>query len=156
MAISTAAAGGALGGDVGVDGGLVGGDSGLLGGDGAGGGLAFDGGYELAGLYVVAFLDVEVRDTSESGGADVDVGFGLNLAGAADGGDEILAGGVGGDDGEHAGAAVNDGSGDDADQYEEADDETDNAFRVHADEVSSLALRCYEPGHGPGRRTRVF
>jgi hypothetical protein len=41
---------------------------------------------QLAGLDVVAFLDVEVGDAAEGGGADVDVGLGLDLAGAADDG----------------------------------------------------------------------
>jgi hypothetical protein len=33
---------------------------------------------------VVALFDVEVGDAAEGGGADVDVGLGLDLAGAAD------------------------------------------------------------------------
>jgi hypothetical protein len=39
---------------------------------------------------VVALFDVEVGDAAEGGGADVDVGLGLDLAGAADDGDEVL------------------------------------------------------------------
>ena len=52
----------------------------------------FHRGEDGAGLYVVAFLDVQVRDAAEGGGADVDVGLGLDLAGAADGGDQVLRG----------------------------------------------------------------
>ena len=65
-------------------------------------------------LYVVAFFDVEVRDAAEGGGADVDVGLGLDLAGAADDGDEILAHDLAGGDLGDAGLAVSDGAGGDA------------------------------------------
>jgi hypothetical protein len=90
--------GGLLGGDKGIDVGARGVDGGALGGNGAGGLLAFDGGEELAGLGVIAFFDVEVRDSTEGGGADVDVGLGLDLSCAADRGDEIFANGFGGGD----------------------------------------------------------
>ena len=60
----------------------------------------------VAVLYVVAFLDVEVGDAAEGGGADVDVGLGLDLAGAADDGDEILADDLAGGDLGDAGLAV--------------------------------------------------
>ena len=48
---------------------------------------ALDGGESRAGFYVVALFDVEVGDAAEGGGADVDVGLGLDLAGAVDDGD---------------------------------------------------------------------
>ena len=80
-----------LGGDVGGDVGLRGGDGGLLGVDGSLGLDALHAGEDVAFLNVVPLLDVEVSDAAEGGGADVDVGLGLDLAGAADGGDEILA-----------------------------------------------------------------
>ena len=44
----------------------------------------FDGGDDLALLDVVAFFHVEVGDAAEGGGADVDIGLGLDLPGAAD------------------------------------------------------------------------
>ncbi len=83
---------------IGVDVGLGGGDGGLLRRDGGGGLHALDGGEDGAGLDVVAFLDVEVGDAAEGGGADVDVGLGLDLAGAVDDGDEVLAHNLAGGD----------------------------------------------------------
>ena len=62
---------------------------------------------------MVALFDVEVGDAAEGGGADVDVGLGLDLAGAADDGDQVLshcfAGGYVGD----VGLAVKNGANDD-------------------------------------------
>ncbi len=50
-----------------------------------------DGGDHLAPLNPVAFFHVEVGDAAHRGGADVDVGLWLDLAGAADDGGEVLA-----------------------------------------------------------------
>ena len=100
---------GVLGGDVGGDVGSGGGDGGLLGVDRGLGLHALHAGEDVALLHVVAFFDVEVGDAAEGGGADVDVGLGLDLAGAADGGDEILADGFAGGDLGDVGLAVEDG-----------------------------------------------
>ena len=83
--------GGLLRGDVGGDVGVGGVDGGLLAVD-----VGFlldvlDGGDDLAFLHVVAFFHVEVGDPAHGGGANVDVGLGLDLAGAADDGDQVLA-----------------------------------------------------------------
>ena len=83
--------GGLFRGDVGGDVGLGGGDSGLLGLDvwrRAARSRRWRG---LALLDVVAFFDVEVGDAAEGGGADVDIGLGLDLSGAADNGGQVLA-----------------------------------------------------------------
>ncbi len=45
-----------------------------------------DGGEDFALLHVVAFIDIEVGDAAHGVGADVDVGFGRDLAGGADDG----------------------------------------------------------------------
>jgi hypothetical protein len=74
--------GGLFRGDVRVDIGFGASDGGLLGGDGGFGLHIFDGGNDGAGLYVVAFFDVEVRDAAKAGGPDVDVGLRLDLAGS--------------------------------------------------------------------------
>ncbi len=50
-----------------------------------------NGGQDLALGHVIALFDVEVGDAAKGGGADIDVGLGLDLAGAADDGGEILA-----------------------------------------------------------------
>ena len=42
-------------------------------------------------LHVVALFGIEVGDAAEGGGAYVDEGLGSDLAGAADGGGEVLA-----------------------------------------------------------------
>ncbi len=55
---------------------------------------------------MVALFDVEVRDAAEGGGADVHNGLGLDLAGAADGGDKVSVNGLGGGYGGHVRAAV--------------------------------------------------
>ena len=65
-------------------------------------------------MDVVALFDVEVGDAAKGGCADVDVGLGLDLAGAADGGDEVLAHDLAGGDLGDAGLAVQDGAGGDA------------------------------------------
>ena len=57
-----------------------------------------DGGDDLAGLYMVALFDVEVSDAAEGGRADVDIGLGFDLAGAAYRGGEVLANNLTGDD----------------------------------------------------------
>ena len=80
---------------------------------------------------VVAFLDVEVGDAAEGGGADVDVGLGLDLAGAADGGDQVLADDFAGGDLGDAGLAVQDGAGGDACQDQDDDDDDDDLFSAH-------------------------
>ncbi len=90
---------------------MRGGDGGLLRGDGGGGLHAFDGGEDRAVLHVVAFLDVQVGDAAEGGGADVDVGLGLDLAGAADDGDEVLPADDRGGHLDDVGLAVLDGEG---------------------------------------------
>ena len=67
-------------------------------------------GQDGALFHVVAFFDVEVGDAAEGGGADVDVGLGLDLAGAADDGDEVLTGDLAGGDLGDVGLAVVDGA----------------------------------------------
>ena len=93
---------------------LGGGDGGLLGGDGGLGLDAFDRGEGGAGFDVVALFDVEVGDAAEGGGADVDVGLGLDLAGAVDDGDQVLADDLAGGDLGDAGLAVENAADDDA------------------------------------------
>ncbi len=99
--------------------------------DGGGGLLAFDGGDELAGLNVVAFFDVEVGDATEGGGADVDVGLGLDLAGAVDDGDEILAIHLGSGHLGYRRLTVEDGTNDDSGQNENRNDNQNNFLRAH-------------------------
>ena len=82
--------GGLLGGDVGGDVGLGGGDGGLLAGDIGRLLDIFDRGDRLALLDRVALLHVEVGDPAHGSGADVDVGLGLDLAGAADDRGQVL------------------------------------------------------------------
>ena len=53
-------------------------------------------------LYLVAFFDVEVGDAAHGGGAEVDIGLGLDLAGAADDRGQVLARDFGG---QHLGVA---------------------------------------------------
>jgi len=78
---------GQIGGNVGFgggDGGLLPGDIGFL--------LhVFDAGHDLALLDHVAFLDVQVGDAAHGRGAQVDIGLGLDFAGAADDRSQILA-----------------------------------------------------------------
>ena len=74
----------------------------------------FDGGEGGAGFDVVALFDVEVGDPAEGGGADVDVGLGLDLAGAVDDGDEVLTDDLAGGNLGDAGLAMKDGADDDA------------------------------------------
>src|SRR6202041_2278045 len=102
--------GGFFRGDVGGDVGFGAGDGGLLRVDGGFGLDAFDAGEDGALFYVVALLDVEVGDTAEGGGADVDIGLGLDLASAADGGDEVLADDLAGGDFGDSSLAVQDGA----------------------------------------------
>jgi hypothetical protein len=90
--------GGGFGGDVGGDVGARGGDGCLLGVDGGLGLDGFDAGEDVALADVVALLDVEVGDAAEGGCADVDVGLGLDLAGAADDRDEVLTDDLAGGD----------------------------------------------------------
>ena len=82
--------GGLFGGGVAGDVGPGGGDAGRLGVDGGRGCTLSTCGEEGAGFDAVAFLHVEVGDASEGGGADVDVGLGLDLASAVDDRDEIV------------------------------------------------------------------
>ncbi len=88
--------GGLFRGNIGGDVGLGGGDGGLLAGD-----IGFllhvlDGGDRLALLHHVALFHVEVGDAAHGGGAEVDVGLGLDLAGAADHRGQILPHDLGG------------------------------------------------------------
>ena len=57
-----------------------------------------NGGDHLTLLDVVTLLDVEVGDAAHGSGAEVDVGLGLDLAGAADDRGEVLAMNLGGED----------------------------------------------------------
>ena len=83
-------------------------------------------------MDVVSLLDIEVGDAAEGGCADVDVVLGLDLAGAADGGDEVLAHRLAGGDLGDAGLAVQDGAGGDARKGKDDDDDDDNLLRAHA------------------------
>ena len=107
-------------------------DGGLLGGDGGLGLDALDVGEDSALLDAVTFLDVEVGDAAEGLGADVDVGLGLDLAGAADDGDEVLlddlAGGHFGD----IGLPVQDRADDDASEDQYGDDDKDDLLGAHS------------------------
>ena len=139
--------GGVLGGDVGGDVGLGGGDGRLLGVDG---GLrldAFHACHDVALMDVVALLDIEVGDAAEGGGADVDVGLGLDLAGAADRGDEVLAHDLAGGDFDDAGLAVQDGAGDDARHSKDDDDDCDDLLGAHS---IFLNAHSYMRAEGPG------
>ena len=51
-----------------------------------------DGSDDLPLLHVVAFVDIEVSDAAHGIGADIDIGFGADLAGGADDGNEVFAG----------------------------------------------------------------
>ena len=82
----------------------------------------------VAVLDVVAFFDVEVGDAAEGGGADVDVGLGLDLAGAADDGDEILADDLAGGDLGDVGLVVQHRADGDAAEHKEDDDDEDDLF----------------------------
>jgi hypothetical protein len=90
-----------------------------LGGDGGLGLNVLDGGENGADFDVITFLDVEVGDTSKGGGAYVDVGLGLDLAGAADDGDQVLPGGLADDDFGDIGLAAVYASGNDPNQDED-------------------------------------
>ena len=97
----------------------------------AGGLLAFDGGEQLALLHVVTLFDVEVGDAAEGGGADIDIGLGLDLPGAADGGDEVSVDGLGGGDRGNVRTAVNDCSSDDAAHDYHDEDNQQNLLTGH-------------------------
>ncbi len=131
MALSDVGFGGFFRGEKAGDVGAGGGDGGLLGGDGGGGLDVFHGGEDGAGFDVVAFLDVEVGDAAEGGGSDVDVGLGLDLAGAVDDGDEVLAGGFAGGDLGNAGLSVEDAADDDSGQNQDDCDDDDDLFSAH-------------------------
>ena len=49
-----------------------------------------NGGDQLALLYVIALLHIEVGDAAHRGGAEVDIGLWLDLAGAADDRGQVL------------------------------------------------------------------
>jgi hypothetical protein len=108
-----------------------GGDAGLLGGDGGLGLDALDRGQGGAGFDVVALLDIEVGDTPEGGGADVDVGLGFDLAGAVDDRGEVLTGGPAGRYLGDVGLLVKDGACDDASQNQSDNENQNNLFRAH-------------------------
>ncbi len=112
--------------------GLGGVDAGLLGRDGGRGLDVFNGGKGGAGLDVVAFFDVEVRDAAEGGGADVDVGHGLDLASAVDDGDQVLADDFAGGDLGDAGLSVEDAGDDYACQDKDDRDDDNNLFTLIA------------------------
>ena len=92
--------------DVGLSGFLrrnIGGNVGLGRGDGSllAGDIRFllhmlDGGHRLALGYLVSLLHIEMGDAAHGGGAKVNVGLGLDLAGAADNRGQILAHDLGG------------------------------------------------------------
>ena len=123
--------GGALCGGVGLDVGPGGGDGGVLRLDGGGGLFAFDRGDELAGLYAITFFDIEVGDAPEGGGSDVNIGFGLDLAGAIDDGDEILADGVAGGHLSDGALVVQDAADDDSCKDQDGNRDQDNFFEAH-------------------------
>jgi hypothetical protein len=118
--------GGVFGGDVGGDVGARAGDGGLLGVDGGLGLDALDAGQDVSLMDAVSLLDIEVGDATEGGGADNDVGLGLDLAGSADGGDEVLADDLAGGDLDNAGLAVQYGAGGDAGNGKDDDDDNDD------------------------------
>ena len=90
---------------------------------------------------MVAFFDVEVGDAAEGGGADVDVGLGLDLAGAADDGDEILADGLAGGDLGDVGLAVENAADDDACQDQDDNDDDNDLFSAHCCFLSRSSAR---------------
>ena len=114
-------------GDVGVGGG----DAGFLGRDGGLGLDVFNRGEGGAGFDVVALFDVEVGDAPEGGGADVDVGHWLDLAGAVDDGDQVLTDGLAGGDLGDAGLSVKDAGDDDSCQDQDDGDDHNNLFSAH-------------------------
>ena len=143
---------GILGGDVGGDVGPGGGDGGLLGVDGSLGLDALHAGDDVAFLNVVPLFDIEVGDATEGGGADVDVGLRLDLPGAADGGDEILAHHLAGGDLDDAGLAIEDGAGGNACEGEDNDDEDDDVPSTHT--VFLCVLRTIAATLRRARQTR--
>ena len=125
--------GGFLGGDEGVDVGFGGGDGGLLGRDG---GLwldAFHGGEDSTFFDLIAFLDVEVGDASEGGGAYVDVGLRLDLPGTVDDGGEVLTDDFAGRDFGDVGLAMNDAACDDTGKNQYCNYNNDDLLRAHPD-----------------------
>ncbi len=114
-------------GDVGVGGG----DAGFLGRDGGLGLDALDRGEGCAGFDVIALFDVEVGDAAEGGGADVDVGHRLDLAGAVDDGDQVLTDGLAGGDLGDVGLSVENAGDDNACEDEDDRDDDNNLFSAH-------------------------
>ena len=94
----------------------------------------------LSPFHVVALVDVEVGDAAKGRSADVDVGLGLDLAGSADEGDEILAGDLGGGDLGDAGAAMEDGADGDAGEHKDDKDEQSYFFCIHSSSRSGSEL----------------
>jgi hypothetical protein len=123
--------GGLFGGDERVDVGARRVDGGLLGGDGAGGLLAFDGCEHLPDFYMVALFDIEVGDATEGGGADVDVGFWLDLTCATHSGDEVSVDGLGRGDRWDIGAAVQYGARDHTGYKDQDDYDQQNLLTGH-------------------------
>ena len=76
-------------------------------------------GHHLALLYPVAFFDVEVGNPAERGGSDVDVGLGLDLARAADDGDQVFPHHLGSEYFGVTRLGANDGKGGDADRHQD-------------------------------------
>ena len=141
LGLSDVGLGGFFGGEEAGDIGLGGGDAGLLGCDGGLGLDAFDGGEGGAGFDVVALFDVEVGDATEGGGADVDVGLGLDLASAVDDGDQILTDGFAGGDLGDVGLAVKNAGDDDACQDQDDRDDDDDLFSAHCCFLNDLRGR---------------
>ena len=81
---------------------------------------------------MIAFLDVKMRDPPEGGGADVDVSLGLDLPGAADHRNQVLARRFASRHSLHAGVAINNGSGDCTGDDNDNQDDEENFFDAHS------------------------
>ena len=82
-------------------------------------------------LTLSPFFDVEVGDAAEGGGADVDVGLRLDLAGAADGGDQVLANSLAGDHFGVSGLGADDGEGNNGGDGKNDDNDDKNLLQAH-------------------------
>ena len=80
-------------------------------------------------------------DASEGGGADVDVGLWLDLAGAVDDGDQILMSGFGGGDLGNVGLSVKDGANHDACEDQDCNYDQDDFLYAHCRFLSHPPLK---------------
>ena len=101
---------------------------GLLGVDVGFGLHVLDRGEDLALVTWSPSLTIEVGDAAEGGGADVDVGLGLDLAGAADDRGEVLADDFAGEHGGVSGLSLEHHEGDNAGNDEKRKDSEDDFF----------------------------